>query len=216
MKKITFTLILIFSCLHLWGQEVATTISGQSVILNKDGTWKYVELDIDGKKTFRKVSWGCSKEDVKSTEDKEIFYETDDAIFYKGTISGLNCTIIYIFANNMLVRGRYYYDEAHSNKNSYIDDYQLIKKLLIEKYGNPNEEEQIWKNDLYKDDYSGWGMAISLGHMYYYANWKINQTNISDQLYGDNYEVKHIIDYTSIEFGELEDEIKKAKAKEDL
>jgi len=216
MKTTMLFILLLISGSLIWGQETAITSSGNIVILNEDGTWKLLKNEIDKSISFRKSTWGCSKEIVKAQEDKEIIYEDDDAIIYKGSISNLECSIIFIFTSEKLIRGRYYFDENHSNTNSYIDDYQLIKKLLIEKYGNPKEDEQIWKNDLYKDDYTGWGMAISLGHMYYYAKWETDQTEIFIQLYGDNYKIKHVIDYTSKALGALEDEISNAKAKEEL
>ena len=48
MKKLIFTIsILIFSALSTFAQTDATTNDGKKVILNDDGTWKYVETQME-------------------------------------------------------------------------------------------------------------------------------------------------------------------------
>ena len=158
--------------------------------------------------TFRKTTWGMSREQGKDTEAKEIGYE--------GSILGLDCWIAYIFAEEKLVRANYSIDGEHSNKNVYIEDYYTLKTALSKKYGEPLEFEEVWKNDLYEDDPEDWGLAISIGHLTYMAEWKTLQTSIILSLSGDNYEINFQIQYRSKELGELEDREKERKALEDL
>ncbi|GAI00643.1 unnamed protein product [marine sediment metagenome] len=35
-----------------------------------------------------------------------------------------------------------------------------------------------WRNDLYKEDYSNWGLAVSLGHLEYSSLWKNQEVEI--------------------------------------
>ena len=100
--------------------------------------------------------------------------------------------------------------ESHSNKTDFITDYEDFKKILIKKYGNPTKDESFWKNDLYKDDYSDWGTAISLGHLIYFSTWSTSNTEINNMIMGENYDISCIVEYSSTNLKEIE---KKAQEK---
>lgn len=161
---------------------------------------------------FRKADWGMSISEVKQTEETEILQETDDIIAYETTLAGYKALVVYIFAGNQLTRAKYSFIEEHSNKNDYISDYSNLKNLLTKKYGNPYEDETYWKNDLYRDDYSDWGFAVSLGHLLYYAKWNSDRTEIFAVLQGENYQIRTVIEYTSKNLGEQEDKIRETEA----
>lgn len=162
---------------------------------------------------FRKATWGMSLSQVKSTETNEVVKETSELVAYKTTLAGFEAYAIYIFAGNKLTRGKYLITENHSNKNDYISDYNSLNELLKKKYGEPTENQTYWKNDLYKDDYSDWGFAVSLGHLLYYSTYKNSNTEITIMLSGDNYEIENVIEYTSTSLGKVEEEL---RTKEDL
>ncbi len=166
--------------------------------------------------TFRKTTWGMNRQQVKNTETKEIGYEGEKILGYEGSILSLDCWIAYIFVEGKLVRANYVIDEEHSNENTYIKDYYTLKATLSKKYGKPLEFEEVWLNDLYKDDPEDWGLAISIGQLSYYAMWKTLETDIVLSLNGDNYEITLTIQYRSKELGELEEKEKERKALEDL
>ncbi|MDO7976742.1 outer membrane protein assembly factor BamB family protein [Oceanotoga teriensis] len=150
---------------------------------------------------FRNVNWGMSKEEVKEIETSDFIINLDDGtLVYKGTVAGEKVFIYYEFYNNALIQGKYAFLIDHSNENDYIDDYNRLKGLLNKKYGKAHEDEQIWKDNLYKDDYENWGFAISTGDMYYYSKWLTEdiKTDIEMQLWGENYEVRLLIIYKSI------------------
>ena len=73
-----------------------------------------------------------------------------------------------------------------------------------------------WKNDLYKDDYSKWGFAVSYGHYVKYASWETDKTEVDISLSGENFSVRHSIDYTSIELKDLQESTASNNAIEDL
>lgn len=67
MKKVVLTLILfVFTSIYSFAQIEATTKEGKSVILNNDGTWKYVETE----KSTSTVSLDCSN--LISTETDKM------------------------------------------------------------------------------------------------------------------------------------------------
>ena len=161
---------------------------------------------------FRNTNWGMSKAQVKQSETSDILKETEDILAYKEDLAGYESFVIYIFASNKLTRAKYSIIEKHSNKNDYISDYKSIKELLKKKYGKPKEDKTIWKNDLYKDDYSQWGFAVSLGHLMYYSSWETDKTNILFLLNGENYDLSTVIEYSGKELSAVEDKIRSAKA----
>lgn len=166
--------------------------------------------------TFRKTKWGMSTDEVKSTEPLEVVKEDESLLGYKTSVLGKDVLLIYFFIDNQLTRARYVLVESHSNKNDFINDYDDFKKILIKKYGSPDQNEPLWRNDLYKNDRSDWGTAISLGHLIYFTKWKTNHTEINNVLSGENYDISCIVEYSSTNLKELERKAQEKKALEEF
>ena len=132
----------------------------------------------------------------------------EETIIYSGTVGGLDCDIYYCFIKNKFLMGAYYFTEEHTNKSVYIDDYKTVLSSLKDKYGKPTVEDYEWLNDLYRDDISEWGFAVSLGHLKYYANWKFSNGSIFTVLKGDNYKISHIVRYSTDDYEIEKEEIK--------
>jgi hypothetical protein len=162
--------------------------------------------------TFRKTKWGMTVAEVKASEPLEVVKDEKDLIGYKTKVIGKDVFIAYFFIDNQLVRSRYVLAESHSNKNDYIQDHKDFKAILEKKYGKPKRDETIWKNDLYKNDYSDWGSAISMGHLVYYSSWDTAKTEISNILTGDNFDITCIVEYNSKKLKELEKKAEEKKA----
>jgi len=208
-------LLSIFSSTVVFADQTAITEDGKKVLLKDDGTWEYVkeEPKKEDLYDFRKTNWGMTKAQVKKTEKSKLVNEDENLLVYQGTVSGLDCLIVYIFAEGKLVRAKYIFTKTHSNKNDYISDFNTLKEVLTKKYGKPVKDSHIWKNDLYRDDYQYWGFAVSLGHLVYFADWETSNTNLSLALYGENFEITLAIEYQSKKLKKLEE---KAKEKEAL
>ena len=224
MKKLISVILSAFFCLNLYAQtdnsqtEHSTAIAedGTVVILYSDGTWVIKKTPTPDAVTFRSIQWGNSKDVVQTLEKNSLSYIGDEYVSYKGSIANLPCSIFYIFANDLLVRGRYYFEQEHTNNNDFINDFNALGELLSEKYGSPDLDDQVWKSEVYKEMPSFWGMAIAMGNLSYHKIWYTENTTIHLQLYGDNFKVKCVIDYISTAYGHLEDEIKSEAAKEQL
>lgn len=141
---------------------------------------------------IRNANWGMSKEEVKLSETEGIlFTEADDMLAYDGVIvSGLKSALGYLFnLNNELFGVNYVITEPHSNKTAFIADYNTLKEKLTTKYGPPDEDEEIWKDDLWMDKPEDWGLAIVTGDLMYYCTWHTSNLTIFLELSGDNYKV---------------------------
>jgi len=165
---------------------------------------------------FRKTRWGMSKEEVKLTEDNEPAYEESDFFGYENEIAGMDCYVIYVFTSDKLVRTKYSFIHEHANRTDYIQDYQELKEILTKKYGQPVRDDQVWKNDLYRDNSSEWGMAVAVGHLVYQVRWATESTEIIIQLAGDNFDITLAIEYRSKNLRELEEKAKEEELMEAL
>lgn len=168
------------------------------------------------KNDFRQSKWGDSKSIVKNNEKAEPFVDKDGMLMYKGKLSDLDVTIGYVFVNDLLSRSKYLIDVTHTNQNDYISDYKRLKALLTEKYGTPTLDEVKWRNKLYYDDPENYGMAISVGHLYYYCQWNTIDTEIEIMLHGENFKINHEIEYSSKRYQNTESDKKKDNVLDDL
>ena len=162
---------------------------------------------------FRKANWGMSRKEVKATEGKEPDSELDDSLVYYVKIDGDDYLCGYTFLEDKLYNTGYVFIGEHSNKNDYIRDYKNLKEILTKKYGKPWSDRTTWDNDLFKDDRSQWGLAVSIGHLSYGTLWDTPKTYITLGLSGDNYEISLLVAYDSIELKEWVKKIKEEKAK---
>jgi len=144
---------------------------------------------------FRGMAWGSSIDQVKAAEKAKFFGQSADSLVYKDTVAGIHMAVMYKFAGGALVEGSYLSEEQHTNKNDYISDYEKIKGLLTKKYGAPKRDDHAWRDDLYKDKPSDWGLAVSIGHLVYRAEWRREHTTILTALRGDNFEITHGLIY---------------------
>ena len=156
---------------------------------------------------FRGLEWGSSmKVAIEKYGKPDI--EGDGWIGYYYKLAGESTLSGFYYKHDKLYGGAYVLNETHSNNNLYIDDYNKFKNLLSKKYGAPKMEETYWKDDLFKDDYSSWGMAIARGDMFMYSTWSDEKTDIECSIVGDNYSITCKILYKSIELKDWVDEIK--------
>jgi hypothetical protein len=166
-----------------------------------------------GKPDFRHVRWGMRQVEVKAAENQSgtsLVESNGDVQHYNCEIANLKCALLYTFVTDKLISAMYMVTEQHSNDNLYIADFEKLKKILTEKYGSPFEKD-IWSQDLYRNDPSHYGMAISVGHLTKGARWSTGRTVVGLILRGDNFKISLAVSYQSSELGHLETEIQKKK-----
>jgi len=172
----------------------------------------FAELSFADEYNFRKTKWGISIAQVKSSEPLDVVKEDENLLVYKTNVIGKDVFVAYFFIDSQLVRARYVLAESHTNKNDFITDYNDFKEILTKKYGKPKQDETFWKNDLYKDDYSDWGTAISVGHLVYLSSWETQDTEINNMLMGENFDISCIVEYSSKKLKGIEKKAQEKKA----
>lgn len=165
---------------------------------------------------FRSTEWEMDKETVKNLEKTTLIDEVEEGLIYKSEIAGLDCQIAYFFTKNQLYQAGYVITEKHSNDNECINDFEKLKDLLAKKYGEPVIDRTVWKNPLFKDEKSSWGMAISIGHLIYLCRWNVENTEINLSLTGDNYSINHLLFYRNTTLSEKQDQAQEEKTLDQL
>ncbi len=165
---------------------------------------------------FRGHTWGTSEEEVMENEGWELVGAKDGRVAYKGEIAGLPVLATYVFVQDKLVKGIYFFLQQHTNLNLYLDDFYRIRDLLFEKYGASTGTQMLWNWDLYKKDKAKWGFAISRGDLAVVTRWGFLDTEITLMLHGDNFEVRMDLEYASKGFAPLLEDTSKQQSLKNL
>lgn len=161
---------------------------------------KKLALNIkSGEAFFRKSKWGQNPDTVIKNEVAEFVDKVGNTYFFSDKISNYLLGVSYGFNRNKLTYGSYMLRTQHTNKNKYIEDYLGLVDLLKKKYGPPSISRIIWNNDLYKNEKKNYGLAVSIGHLVYMSRWNFENTRIHSELNGDNYEIRAIIHFSSLQ-----------------
>lgn len=195
----------------------ATAEDGRQFRLNDDRTWEPHWTEPREKTvSFRSSHWGDTTDEVKGNEQENLSLDGKEMLIYEVDIAGLSSNLSFHFVNNQLVLGMYRITQPHADQNAYLDDYLRLSGLLQEKYGQPKSSEEFWNNDLFKDDYSRRGVAVSMGHYSLFTTWELKETLITLQMTGDNFEINPAILYRSVQLGHLLDAKRQVKSSEGL
>lgn len=182
---------------------------------------------------FRKAAWGMTQAQVLATEpvrpaevrqengEVVVRYELPDSV----KTADLNGRLIYIFANDKLVRAKYVSNAEHSDLNDFIVDFRAVEPVLMEKYGEPVNERAVWENDQYQQERLPYldqdralpsdilpsdqnvGLSVSMGHLRLYTQRSGMRTKIVHTLTGENHRITHQIEYRSVELEPLENDL---------
>lgn len=167
---------------------------------------------------FRSTTWGMSSDEIKEIET--IVTELDGnlgerILISNAFINGLEALVAFYIIDDTLYKARYVINEDYTNRNQFVDDYKSISAILSTKYGYQSIYYD-WSDELYKDDRSDYGFAVSLGHLKLITNFKDDTTEIFHLLEGNDYEISHILEYRSKEYGRLEEALSNKKIMNDF
>jgi hypothetical protein len=182
---------------------------------------------------FRQSNWGMTRAQVLATEaakPSEIRESSGELIVRYDALKlgALPCRVIYIFAQDKLVRAKYVFDAEHNDPNDFIRDFRAIAPLLRGKYGQPVSERAFWSDDALQDEPKSYleqdrasatdilpsdklaGPSIAAGHLKLYTRWRGDRTKISHGLTGgsggEDSHITHQIEFLSVQLEKLESE----------
>jgi len=189
-----------YNMVYVWPTDVKVKKIVEEQVNDKTFTWDY---------DFRKVYRWMSPQQVKKAEDDFKYYDSEEWLMsYRWTLNGQEVDLIYKFIDNKLVSTYYMLNEEHTNYNEYIDDYKNLETMLSWKYWKNSSKNSKWVrlNNLFKDDYASWWMAISIWHLKYLSSRENKKTKINLFLRWDNYKIDLAIIYVGKEFENMVNE----------
>jgi hypothetical protein len=183
---------------------------------------------------FRKVTWGMTQSRVMAKEadqPAEVRQENGEVVVKYDPVNAaeLKGRLIYIFANDRLVRAKYISSAEHKEPNDFIADFDAVEPLLMEKYGKAATERAVWENDSFEQERLPYldqdravpsnvlpsdplvGLSVSLGYLKLLTVRLSAHTKITHALTGGDYRITHQIEYRSVELETFENNILRAK-----
>jgi hypothetical protein len=170
---------------------------------------------------FRSTTWGMTQSQVRAAEkfsaaavrnaSGEIFLE-----YAPVTLGPLPGRMVYIFAQNQLVRARFLSAAEHSDHTEFIRDFQVIEAELTERYGKPLHDHTVWSDDSTQDEPKPYleqdratatgilpsdrniGLAVLLGHLKLYTQRTQGLTEIWHTLSAEDHQISHQVEYQSV------------------
>ena len=150
-----------------------------------------------GKGGFGKTRWGMSPKEVKQHYPK--LKKEGEYYAQEYSISDVDGFLAFDFHEDKLVRVFFISNERYTNDNAHLSDFDTLAGLLEKKYGAPGIDNIIWDNDLYPDDPSSYGMAVSVGHLKINKGWDQGNTRVGLMLSGQNFKVSLSLVYMDLE-----------------
>lgn len=206
MEKKLVTLVL--ACAMVFAPTCS--ISGIASETETGTEAKTEEINLEEIK-FRDIDWNTSLDgvlDALITDDmiEGIHYDIGDDNTL--IITGLNVSnysaYTYINFDDDLRKfdcATYALTEEHTNLTDYYDDFCNLVELYTEKYGEPAEGGELWKDDYYKDKPEKWGMAIATGELVATYRWiALDESMVTIIISGDNYDISTCIFYESPDY----------------
>lgn len=172
---------------------VATSEDGIRFKLKSDGTWE-PDMAIETEKDcirFRSCNWGASVAQVKEAEETsgtELIAGDEQVLIYGSImVAGfIATTTTFSFVNGLLCAGRYHFKQGNLDSAQFIDVFNRALDLYTKKYGPPDETQDHWLNDRFRDDCENRGRALTCGDLNIRAMWQDNETEIVLFLSGGN------------------------------
>ncbi len=133
---------------------------------------------------FRGLKWGTEKSKVKASMNKKPINSSSEAIIYDEKLLDIKVLLIFLFEHNKLYRGGYFTNTVHEDEIDYLVDYKKIKDALINKYGKPTEDNDIFF--IYGNDYTKFVKSVRDKEIKVISKWVLkNKVIILDFSYSD-------------------------------
>jgi hypothetical protein len=211
-----YALVLLLVISWSYADITATTDDGKKVLLQDDGKWHYlneeestapppdkkrltlVELFKNDKQyDFRKVRWGMGKKEVIASENGKIIKNKGDSLEYEMQLFGYDCSVLYAFKKDALDRAYFMINQPHVDPALFYKDYNELKKFLVPLYGKAVSDKCDWKNEIYRNDTTKWGFAVSIGFLTCSSEWHSDRTRILLSISGGNHQILTNVEYTA-------------------
>jgi hypothetical protein len=155
-------------------------------------------IQSDTRYDFRNARWGMTAAEVKSSESARLLSQNAEKLEYDMELLGYTSRVTYFFVNDRLYKATYALQQPHVDPARYYKDFEALKEQVRPVYGAPVTDIYDWKNEMYRNDRSKWGFAISIGFLTCSTIWKNSATLVSLKISGSNHQISTNLEYSSM------------------
>lgn len=201
-----------FSWLHVGGKQEITNnepedtkenISEKQQEKEKEEakTEKTSEAVTQRKNTdFRDIIWGDDIDTLIQYEGDD--YDLSDNIYaYERKVAGYDAYTFFAVGDDEKIHSAgYSFMNTYTVGSQYISQYNILKKSLTEKYGEPYEDEIIPLETQSLIDTAGESKALEYGYVAYRTRWTTDNSDIILGMISKNYDPAIIIKYDDVNY----------------
>lgn len=152
-----------------------------------------------GGNDFRTVRWGMSPAEVKKLETAKLLSDSSGQLEYEAEFLGYTCKVLYYFISSKLQRAELLISQDHTDPAKYYKDFEDLVKFLNPLYGTPISNQKDWKNEMYSNDPTRYGFAISIGFLNCKTVWNSKRSQVSLNISGGNHKIKTNLEYIGVQ-----------------
>lgn len=146
---------------------------------------------------FRSIRWGMSKGQVKGAEKAKLIKETESLLEYEVSFLGYDCRVAYTFLNDKVRKAAMQIKQDHIDPARYYRDYEDLRNYLSPLYGKPIADKYDWKNEMYRNDPSKYGFAVSIGFLSCRTTWMADNTEVALIISGGSHQISTNLEYAA-------------------
>ena len=168
--------------------------------------------------SFRGVTWGMTREQIKRVEILDLEDEDDSHLFYLHELLGEDVVLIYAFnRRDEVITMGYMFMDKYRDGEEYLFDLVELRDMLIEKYGEPYKVIKEVTTNLYdENDAEELLTALAIGEGRIECHWNIGgNTEITLCLKGKNFGYELIILYMELNLFDEELELDEQDEREE-
>jgi hypothetical protein len=146
------------------------------------------------------VVWGMELDSFEKTNGSPDELEVLDdltILHYRMKVMNLDCRVGYVFLKQRLARTQYDFQDKQKQSLPFIDEYDRMKQILVQRYGDPLLDKSIWTDSTFQANRKDWEEAVRQGHLAYRARWMVSDTAISLVLFGEQNHTSLCMEYAS-------------------
>jgi hypothetical protein len=128
---------------------------------------------------FRSARWGMKKKQIIAIEGDPLEQHNDWLLRYVGHMNGKECDIEFVFVQNKLYHGAYFF-VYKDNPYDVLPEYVELIRLLEKKYGTTTMDT-VWTHSFsekYKSNPDNWGISLITGKLISRCSWTTERTKI--------------------------------------
>lgn len=150
--------------------------SVHAISLNEEGDNYLFQGSED---VVRGFLWGLPQIAILDNEKGTLISDEGDLIFYLDNVLGARSVIGYEFNDDKLWRVKIFNERKYSVPQDRIEALLSYQKILEARYGEPLDEQFMWRSEYEKNHPDNWGWAVYRGNLAIKILWQTEDSIVT-------------------------------------